>query len=167
MLHRISYNEEIRAVANLTPEQAVAIASIQHLINDWGYELDVNNGLQIGNLVTEDCEYTVRGVLRKGRAAVEKFYRDRLEEFGQAGPPVQRHALSNLRVSFHSPTDAAITFTLVYFTTAGMASGTNHADPAAVADVRMDVRRDADGHWRIARFDSDQVFRRVPPSAPK
>jgi hypothetical protein len=44
-----------------------------------------------------------------------------------------------------------------------MASGLNHADPAAVADVRMNCRRDSDGEWRIAMFDSNQTFRRVPP----
>jgi hypothetical protein len=42
-----------------------------------------------------------------------------------------------------------------------MASGTNHADPAAVADVRMNCRRDADGEWRILMFDSNQSFKRV------
>ncbi len=57
----------------------------------------------------------------------------------------------------------SINFTLVYYTTAGMAAGLNHADPAAVADVRMSCRADADGDWRIAMFDSNQVFRRTPP----
>jgi len=76
--------------------------------------------------------------------------------------PTQRHALSNLRVSFGGDAEASITFTLVYFTTAGMASGLNHADPAAVADVRVNCRRDDDGHWRISKFDSNQTFKRVP-----
>jgi ketosteroid isomerase-like protein len=151
-------------VANLNAEQALAIASVQQLIHDWAHELDINNGLNIRGLVTEDCTYVLGGTARQGRADVEKFYRERLARLSAqpGGVPTQRHILSNLRVSFRSPTDVSITFSLVYFTTAGMKSGLNHADPAAVADVRMDCRRDSDGEWRIAKFDSNQTFKRVP-----
>jgi uncharacterized protein (TIGR02246 family) len=152
-------------VAKFNMEQALAVAEVQELINDWAHELDVNNGLHVSTLVTEDCTYVVGGAPRQGRAAVEKFYQERLARLSARpeGVPTQRHTLSNLRVSFRSPSEVSITFSLVYFTTAGMASGLNHADPAAVADVRMDCRRDNDGEWRIALFDSNQTFRRVPP----
>ena len=151
-------------MAKLSMEQALARAELQELINAWAYELDMHNGLHISGLVTEDCIYILGGNPRNGRAAVEKFYQDRLTRLSAQpeGVPTQRHALSNLRVNFGSPTAASITFTLVYFTTAGMAAGLNHADPAAVADVRMDCRREDDGHWRIAKFDSNQTFRRAP-----
>lgn len=150
-------------MANFNMEQSMAVSSVQQLINDWAFELDVNNGLSIAGLVTDDCRYVVGGTPREGRAGVEKFYKERLERLSAqpSGVPIQRHTLSNLRVSFRSASDVAITFSLVYFTTAGMASGLNHADPAAIADVRMDCRRDTDGQWRIATFDSNQTFRRV------
>ena len=150
-------------MAKFDQEQTIAVASIQQLINDWAFELDVNNGLQISDLVTTDCVYTVAGSTRQGRTEVAKFYQERMQRLS-AQPnaiPTQRHTLSNLRVSFHKSDSVSITFTLVYFTTAGMASGLNHADPAAVADVRMDCRRDSDGHWRISKFDSNQTFKRV------
>ena len=152
-------------MAKFNIEQALAVTEVQQLINDWAHELDVNNGLQISGLVTADCVYTVGGASRQGRAAVEQFYQERLKRLSAQpqGVPTQRHTLSNLRVAFRSAGEVSITFTLIYFTTAGMASGLNHADPAAVADVRMDCRRDDDGHWRIAMFDSNQTFRRVPP----
>jgi uncharacterized protein (TIGR02246 family) len=151
-------------VAKFSIEQAVARAEVQELINEWATELDLHNGLHIAGLVTEDCSYNVGGTPRQGRAEVEKFYKERLARLSAQpdGVPTQRHILSNLRVSFSSDTAASITFSLVYFTTAGMASKLNHADPAAVADVRMNVRRDTDGQWRIAMFDSGQTFRRVP-----
>jgi ketosteroid isomerase-like protein len=151
-------------VANIKLEQALVIASVEQLINDWAHDLDIDNGLHVPGLVTEDCTYVVGGTPRQGRAAVEQFYRERLARLSAqpTGVPTQRHILSNLRVSFKSLTDVSITFSLVYFTTAGMASGLNHADPAAVADVRMDCRQDGDGEWRIAKFDSNQTFRRVP-----
>ena len=151
-------------MAKLSMEQALAVAEVQQLIHDWAHDLDVYNGLHVSGLVTGDCIYTVGGAPRQGRVAVEKFYQDRLARLSAqpGGAPTQRHTLSNLRVNFRSDSEVSITFSLVYFTTAGMASGLNHADPAAVADVRMNCRRDDDGHWRIAMFDSNQTFRRVP-----
>jgi uncharacterized protein (TIGR02246 family) len=150
-------------LARFTAVQAHAVVEIQQLINDWGYELDLHNGKNIADLVTEDCTYVVRGGARTGRAAVVQFYAERLAELAATpeGVPTHRHALANLRVGFRSDVEAAITFNLIYFSTLGMASGADHADPASYADVRMDCRRDSDGHWRIARFDSNQSFRRV------
>ena len=150
-------------MAKFTPEQAHAVVEIQQLINDWGFELDVDNGKNIADLVTEDCVYVLGGNPRTGRAAVVQFYADRQKRLAATaeGEPIHRHALANLRVQFTSAEAASITFNLTYFSTAGMASGTEHADPNSYADVRMDVRREADGHWRIARFDSNQAFRRV------
>ena len=151
-------------MAKFDMEQAVAVVAVQQLINDWAHELDIHNGQHITDLITEDCVYAVGGEPRQGHAAVAKFYQDRLARLAAQpeGVPIHRHALSGLRVDFRSADEVSISFGLVYFTTAGMASGVNHADPASVADVRMDCRREADGHWRIARFDSNQVFRRVP-----
>lgn len=150
-------------LAKFTAEQAQAVVEIQQLINDWGYELDLENGRNIADLVTEDCVYVVGGTPRTGRAAVVQFYAERLARLAATpeGVPVHRHALCNLRVSFSAATQASIAFNLIYFSTMGQAAGVDHADPASYADVRIDVRRDADGHWRIARFDSNQAFRRV------
>ncbi len=148
-------------MAKFDIEQTMAWVAIQQLINDWGYELDVNNGLNIAGLVTEHCNYTVRGVPRLSRADVAAFYKGRIAEF-PGGPPVQRHAQTNLRVQFKTADQASITFTLVYFTTAMVAAGADPADPTAVADVVMDVERCDDGHWRIAMFDSAQSLVRAP-----
>jgi hypothetical protein len=142
-------------MAKFTLQEAADYVAIQQLTNDWGYELDVNNGLNIGDLVTEECSYTVRAVERKTREEVKAFYKGRIAEFPD-GPPVQRHAQTNLRVQFAGADAADITFTLVYFTTAIVAAGASEADPCAVADVRMSCQRCADGHWRITMFDSAQ-----------
>ena len=151
-------------MAKFSAGQATAIAAINQVINDWAFELDVNNGQNISGLVTEDCDYNVGGARRAGRVEVAKFYTERLTRLSAtpAGVPVQRHTLSNLRTSFKSDDEAAITFTLIYFTTAGMSSGLNHADPAAVADIRMNASRGADGEWLISMFDSNQSFIRKP-----
>ena len=60
-------------------EQALGITSVQQLINNWAHELDMHNGLHISELVTADCIYVVGGAPRQGRAAVEKYYQERLE----------------------------------------------------------------------------------------
>ncbi len=159
----IGLNNKGSNVAKFNMEQTAAVVAVQQLINDWGHELDMHNGRHIGELVTEDCVYDVGGSPRRGRAAAEKFYQDRLERLSAQpeGVPTQRHMISNLRVSLRNADEASVTFNLLYFTTAGRASGSDHADIAAVADVRMSCRRVDDGHWRIASFDSNQAFRRV------
>jgi ketosteroid isomerase-like protein len=150
-------------MAKFTPEQAVAVAEIQQLINEWSFELDVDNGANIGSVITEDCSYLVRGGARIGRAAVAQFYKERLETLAATpeGVPVHRHMLANLRVKFNSTNEASIGFSLIYFSTAGVKAGTKHADPASTADVRMEVRRGADGEWLIAKFDSTPSFIRT------
>ena len=150
-------------MAKFTPEQAIAVIEIQQLINEWSFELDVDNGINIASLITEDCSYLVRGGVRTSRAAVVQFYKERLETLGATpdGVPTHRHMLANLRVKFSSANEASIGFSLIYFSTAGVKAGTKHADPASTADVRMDVRRGADGEWLIAKFDSTPTFLRT------
>lgn len=150
-------------MAKFDPAQAADVLAVQQLVHEWANELDVNNGLQIADLLTDDCRYTVRGGPRHSPAEVVAFYQTRYAELDAtpAGVPVHRHAVINPRVSFTGPDEAVILFGMIYWSAMGMASGTDHADPALVADVSMDCRRCADGDWRIARFDSAPVFRRV------
>jgi hypothetical protein len=150
-------------VAKFTQEETVAVAAIQQLINEWARDLDLHNGLHIGALVTDDCEYVMGPITRKGRADVELHYHERLARLTAepTGVPTLRHLNCNLCVDFHRSDAASITFSLLYFSTAGMSTGLLRADPAAVADVRMNCRKEVDGHWRIAKFDSHQTFKRV------
>lgn len=150
-------------MSKYTTGQALAYIEIEQLLHEWSYELDVHNGIDIGRLLTEDCSYHARGGVCSGRAAVMQFYRERLETLGAtaAGAPVHRHMLANLRVRFNGADEASAGFSLIYFTAAGATPGTRHADPALTADVRMTVRRGADGVWLIARFDSEPVFLRA------
>ena len=71
-----------------------------------------------------------------------------------------RHISSNFRVSFVAEDKAEVGFLLLFFAKVGTPPFTDYCDPLAVADVRMECRRDADGEWRISRFDSGQIFRR-------
>jgi ketosteroid isomerase-like protein len=147
-------------VAKFTVEQAASAMAVQQLIHDWAYELDLHDGLQIEPLLTADCVYTVGGEARQGKAAVVQFYIDRRArlEATEAGPPVMRHPITTLRVMLTGEDTADVTFNIVFFAGPGTPPITM-SGPVAVADVTMSVRRDADGEWRIAKFDSWQPFR--------
>ena len=150
-------------MASFTVEQAASIAAIQQVINEWSNELDKNDGLQMNevDVLTEDCRYFVGGEWREGRAATADFYierKGRLE--GQGGAPVMRHIISNFRIAFDGDAKAKVEYLLLFFAKVGTPPFTDYCDPLAVADVRMECRREADGEWRISLFDSGQIFRR-------
>jgi hypothetical protein len=150
-------------MASFTLEQTVAVAAIQQVINEWGNELDQNDGLTMveTDCLTADCRYFVGGEWREGRDATAAFYQERKTRLeSQGGAPVMRHINSNYRVSFVSETHAKVGFLLLFFAKVGTPPFTDYCDPLAVADVRMECRCDSDGQWRIAMFDSGQIFRR-------
>ena len=150
-------------MAKFTLEQTAAIAAIQQVVNEWGNELDQNDGLKMteADVLTEDCRYNVGGAWRAGRAEAAQFYTERKPRLeAQGGAPVMRHIISNFRVSFESETQAKVGFLLLFFAKVGTPPFTDYCDPLALAEVRMECRRDADGEWRISYFDSGQTFRR-------
>lgn len=150
-------------MAKFTSEQAAAIAAISQVINEWGDELDVHDGLKMreAGVLAEDVAYFVGGEWRSGIDAVCAFYVERRAKLEAAGgAPVMRHIISNFRVTFSGDASADVGFLLLFFAKAGTPPFTDYCDPLAVADVRMQVRADAAGDWRISRFDSGQIFRR-------
>jgi hypothetical protein len=140
-------------------EQAAAYAQVQQLVNAWARDLDLNHGANIGELVTEDVSYAVTNPPAQGRAAVQKFYAERHARIAAyPTPPTARHLNSNLVADAISASEARITFNLLFFSSE--ATGSLNPDILAVADVRMTCRRDADGAWRIAKFESNQPLKR-------
>jgi hypothetical protein len=142
-------------------ETALAAVEVQQLILDWGHDLDINGGLKVADLCTEDCAYHVGGKVHSGPSAVTGFYTDRAERIRtqqRDGVRTQRHSLSNLRVVFKDKDHASVTFLVVNYSAEGKAPALNLVGPTIVADSRMECRRDKDGEWRIALFDSAPVF---------
>ena len=150
-------------MTRFTAEQSHAYVEIQQLIHDWGFEIDHHHGKHIVDLLTPDCLYVVGGGARQGAAAVAKWYEERLQRLTASteGLPTQRHAIINLRTRFRNADEAAITFNVIQFSTRGDPKGAEHADPQAFGDIRMDVRRNAEGHWRIAMYDGNKSFRKA------
>ncbi len=150
-------------MAYFDPAQAVDVLAINQLLNTWAKELDDNNGLGVGPMVTEDCAYSVPGSSYQGRAEVVKYYEDRLAtlEASLNGVPIHRHVISNLCVDFTAGDTAQISFVMTYYTGLSSLSGNSAADPALVGDGDMIVCREDDGHWRIARLDTEAILIRA------
>ena len=150
-------------MARFSSEQAAARAAIEQVINEWGDELDINDGLKMREaaVLTDEVEYFVGGEWRSGIDAVCAFYAERRARLQAGdGAPVMRHIISNFRIAFTGEASADVGFLLLFFAKVGEPPFADYCDPLAVADVRMSVRADADGDWRISRFDSGQIFRR-------
>ena len=150
-------------MAYFEPAQAMDVVTINQLLNVWAKELDDNNGLGVGPMVTQDCAYNVPGSSYQGRAEVIKYYEARLAglEASPTGAPVHRHVISNLCVDFIDADTAKLSFAMVYYTALSSLGGNSPVDPALVGEGGMIVRREADGHWRIARLDTEAVLVRA------
>ncbi|MEO6091686.1 MAG: nuclear transport factor 2 family protein [Novosphingobium sp.] len=150
-------------MAKFSPEQAADVLAIKQVIYEWGDELDIHDGVTLteADVLTKDVRYFVGGEWQEGLPAAAKYYTDRIERLKAAGgAPVMRHVITSVRVSFDGADSAKAGYLLVFFAATGEQPFTNYCDPLAVADVKMECRREADGHWRISRFDSGQIFRR-------
>jgi hypothetical protein len=150
-------------MARFDAKQAAAVAAITQVINEWGYEVDTNYGRSMAqaDVLTKDCRSKLEGQWIKGLDEIAKFYKERYArvEAGE-GAAVIRQILTNFRVSFASETEAKVGFVLLLFAKVGEVPFSDYCDPVEVADVRVDCRRDEDGHWRISMLDSDRIFRR-------
>jgi len=142
-------------------DMALDVLEVQQLILDWAHDLDINGGFKVADLCTADCSYQVGGHYQSGRAAVLKFYTDRAERIRtqqKDGIRTQRHSVSNIRVAFKDKDQATVKFLVVNYSAEGKAPALDLKGPTIVADSRMECRRDKDGEWRVALFDSEPVF---------
>ena len=150
-------------MARFDMDEATAVAAITQLVNEWGYEVDTNFGRSMvqADVLTKDCRCKLDGQWINGLDEIVKFYKERYGrvEVGVGGPVI-RQIVTNFRVSFTSETEAKAGLMLILFTKVGEVPFSDYCDPVEVADVRVDCRREADGHWRISMLDSDRIFRR-------
>lgn len=152
-----------RTLARFTPEQAADVLAIKQVVYEWADELDINDGLKIreSDVLAKNVRYFVGGEWREGVDATAAFYTERKGRLEAAGGvPVMRHQIMGVRVYFDGTDKARMGFQLLFFAKVGTPPMAGYCDPLATADVRMEAVREADGHWRISMFDSNQVFQR-------
>lgn len=147
-------------MVKLSTQQVADTVMIQQLVSAWATSLDRDEGLTIKPLLAQECRYVVRGEPRLSPDEVDKFYKGRLAEFEAtpAGAPSMRHIVTNFVVDFTGDDDASATFLLTFYMSAQKIPAKDMDGPVAIADVDMKFRRESDGHWRIAFFDSIQTF---------
>lgn len=148
-------------MAKFSADQVASVLAVKQAIYEWGDELDLHNGLSMKDrgCLTNDVQYFVGGEWRNGIDEVMGFYNGRIEAQKAAGAIMcMRHFITNLKVSFVSETEAKADFLLLFFAKPGDPPFTDGCDPLATADVWMECRKEADGEWRISRFDSTQIF---------
>lgn len=144
-----------------TQAHALSVIEIHQLVVDWGFDLDIHGGMHVASLCTPDCHYLVGGTLHQGHAPITAFYQarnDRVAVQQKDGVRTQRHTITNQRVTFSDADHAGATFILVNYSAEGRPPILDLVGPTIVADCRMEFRRDADGEWRIALFDSTPLF---------
>ena len=86
-----------------TAETAIAALEIEQLVIDWGYDLDLNGGMNVAPLCTDDCHYLVGGTLHQGHGPITAFYTARNERVAtqqKDGVRTQRHTITNMRIQF-------------------------------------------------------------------
>lgn len=139
--------------------QTVDVVAIHQLLAEWAKEIDENQGVGIGPMLTDDCAYNLPVKAYKGRSEVVAYYRARVAELSATpeGVPTQRHVLANLCVDFTGADAAKVSFVMTYYTGLSTSSGNSPADPALVGDGDMIVQRESDGEWRIAGLDTEVV----------
>ena len=159
----ISRSKVKENMAKFNAEQAIAIAAITQVMNEWVYEVDTNYGRAMAqaDVLTRDCRCKLEGQWITGLDEIAKFYKTRSAgiKAGEAAPVI-RQLVTNFRISFTSETEAKVGLTLLLFAKVGKVPFSDYCDPVEVADVRADCRREADGHWRISLLDSERIFRR-------
>jgi ketosteroid isomerase-like protein len=142
-------------------QTAVDAIELQQLVADWSEDLDLTGGATVTKLCTDDCTYMLGGTPHTGHAAISAFYaarNERVRTQQKDGIRTQRHALTNLRVTFKGADNAEGKFLVVNYSAEGPAPALNLVGPTIVADARMEFRRETDGEWRISLFDSTPVF---------
>jgi hypothetical protein len=146
----------MKTMPKFNAAQAIELLAIYQLLGEWANEIDKNQGVGVGPLLTDDCAYNLPANSYRGRSNVVAYYKARVAELSATpqGIPVQRHVLANLRVEFTSAEEAKVGFVMTYFTGLSASCGNSPADPALVGDGDMIVRREGDGDWRIARLDT-------------
>jgi hypothetical protein len=142
-------------------ESALIAIELQQIVAEFANEIDSNDGLDLAGFYTEDGVFFVGDTPYKGREAIGKFYRDRLERIPalhKDGIRVGAHTFLNLRTEVRDAHNASVFFTNVSYAGEGKPPVRMTITPAMITTCRMDFRLEADGRWRITSFTGTPVF---------
>ncbi len=146
---------------SLTAEAALATVELQQLLYDIGHEIDANVGTDITDFYCEDGAFVVGTHRYEGHARIAAFYaaeRERVRTTLNNGERQLLHAFVNPRIFVHAADSATILCTNINFSAPGARPIEGPIAANMIVECRLDCRREADGIWRIALFESDIQF---------
>lgn len=138
-----------------TTDQMLTAYQLEQLLYDFAQELDLNNGENAGQFYTEDAAFITGAGPIEGRAAIQGFYNKRNEnvaKYQKDGHRTGRHTFLNVRVHVHDAHNATLYFTNVNYAGEGKPPVSGLQGPSAVADCRMECKRQTDGNWLFSEF---------------
>jgi len=142
-------------------EKMLLAWQLEQLLYDFAECLDLRDAEGIENYYAEEAVFWAGPVKIDGLAAIKGFYANRLEnvrKYQREGQRVGRHTFVNVRVHIKDDDNASLFFTNFNYAAEGPAPATGLVGSSAVADCRMDARRQADGNWLFTEFAPKQAL---------
>ena len=138
------------------PETAAIVMELTQMLYDFGHEIDANQGRDITEYYAADGVWELGDKTLAGHAALNDFYAthyDRVRREEKDGVRQVLHAFVDVRVTVADDrTTATLDFFNLNFSAGGARPVAGPIQPNMIVECHMDVRREADGMWRIVRF---------------
>lgn len=144
-----------------TMDQMLTAFQLEQLLYDFAEELDQNGGVNVEQFYTEDAEFITPGGTIKTSAGIRGFYENRnamVKKLQKDGQRTGRHTFVNVRCHIHDDDNATLYFTNVNYAGEGAPPVPGLQGPSAIADCRMECRREAGGNWRFSVFAPSQAL---------
>jgi 4-hydroxy-2-oxoheptanedioate aldolase len=149
---------DVAAPGPAAPDRPAAAAergsrTIEQLMADWSYRLDVEGGGRVHELFTPHGAYVIDGRALTGRDAIRDGYVARANQ----GPRTSRHLFTNTRIEPLSSGRARVDSVLTVYAEDGEPVHRAGA-PLVIADVTDLCVRDGDGSWSFERRELRTLF---------
>lgn len=144
----------------MTPEQRAAETQILliRMIEYW-HEVDTRGGLEAAAYYTEDGIFEGGGKPLVGRAAIDGFYRWRLDR----GERTSRHVITNFRAEFRDDRHATTNCVMMLYAADGPPILPS-TPPIIITDLIDQCVKGDDGEWRYARRTFVALFQGETPA---
>ena len=142
-------------------EKMLLAYELEQLLYDFAEELDLREAAQLEKFYAPEAVFHAGPVKVDGLEAIKGFYRNRNEnvkKHQRDGQRTGRHTFLNVRVHIHDADSATLLFTNANYACEGPAPASGLIGPSAIADCRMECRRQADGNWLFTEFAPKQAL---------
>ena len=135
--------------------------SIEDLLVEFAYRLDIGGGLKVHELFEPDGVYVIDGQAVSGQREIREGYEQRAER----GPRTARHIFTNIRITMDGPDRATVTSIMTLYAADGEPVH-DAAFPLVIGDFNDGCVRSSDGVWRFERRELTSLFRSGEPVRP-